>query len=292
MLLVGLRVGLCLGLPLRLGCRHARAMCSTTASLSSTAGPLLIEQVPALNDNYALLVSDPVSGETAAVDTPEVAPIREALERRGWKLTTIINTHHHADHTGGNGHLKQETSCTVIAPAAEAKRIPTMDRGVSGGDVFSLGEHEGVILDVGGHTAGHIAYYLPTAGAVFVGDALFSMGCGRLFEGTPRQAWESLCRLSALPPTTAVYCAHEYTEANLRFALSVEPGNQALQRRAEEVRRLRANGQPTVPTTIGRELETNPFLRAHSGEIRERLGMEGESDLDVFTRLRQMKDNF
>uniref|UniRef100_A0A7S3BU34 hydroxyacylglutathione hydrolase n=1 Tax=Haptolina ericina TaxID=156174 RepID=A0A7S3BU34_9EUKA len=234
----------------------------------------------------------PSAGLTACIDTPEVGPIVAACERRGWKLTHILNTHHHYDHAGGNDELKRRFGCKVIGPAAEKDKIPSIDEPVSGGDAFAFGGHEVRVIDVGGHTLGQVAYHLPDANAAFVGDALFALGCGRLFEGTPSQAWASLQRLAALPPETAVFCAHEYTEANLRFALTIEPGNLALQRRAEVIRDLRSQDKPTVPTTIGLELETNPFLRPSSSLLRSHLGVpKDETEEVTFARVRRMKDN-
>lgn len=253
--------------------------------------PVQVEQFNCLTDNYGYLLHDVTTGVTATIDTPEVAPIMEALDRRGWQLSYILNTHHHHDHAGGNDELVRLTGCQVIGPAAEVKRIPSINSPVRGGDTFKLGDQAVEVVDVGGHTLGHIAYYLPDAGLVFVGDALFSLGCGRLFEGTAAQAWGSLQRLAALPPETTVYCAHEYTEANLRFALTVEPSNESLQRRATEIRSLRAKKLPTVPTTIALELETNPFLRAQSRALREHLGIPPTmADVDVFAKVRKMKD--
>ena len=264
-----------------------RGLCATTVS------PLQIEQFPALSDNYGYLVHNPVMGLTAAIDTPEVSPIVEACAKRGWSLTHIFNTHHHADHAGGNAELKALfPGCTVIGPAGEQAKIPTIDTPVSGGEAFDFGGLEVKVLDVGGHTLGHIAYYVPVAGVAFVGDSLFALGCGRIFEGTPSQAWASLQRLAALPPETLVFCAHEYTEANLRFALTVEPQNEALQERAKEIAALRAEGKPTVPTTIGLELATNPFLRPSSALLRSHLKVpDDESDEATFARVRKMKDN-
>jgi len=262
------------------------------ASAAVVASPLQIEQFNCLSDNYGFLLHEPATGLTACVDTPEVEPIVEACERRGCTLTHIFNTHHHWDHAGGNAELKERFGCKVMGPAAEVAKIPTITQPLSGGDSFMFGGHEIQVIDVGGHTLGQIAYHVPDAKAAFVGDALFALGCGRLFEGTPAQAWASLQRLVALPPETAVFCAHEYTEANLRFALTVEPGNPALQRRAEEIYALRADGKPTVPTSIELELETNPFLRPESPLLRSHLGVPDHESLEAtFTRVRKMKDN-
>lgn len=265
----------------------ARGVCGLSTST------LQIAQFPCLSDNYGFLLHDPSTGMTACIDTPEVAPIEAECVSRGWKLTHIFNTHHHYDHAGGNEELKEKTGCKIFGPANEADKIPSIDTPLQGGESFDFGGHEIHVLDVGGHTLGHIAYHVPSAGAAFVGDSLFALGCGRLFEGTPTQAWASLQRLMALPHETAVYCAHEYTEANLRFSLTIEPGNPALQTRAKEIRALRSAGKPTVPTSIGLELDTNPFLRPDSTTLRAHLGIPDEEDLETtFARVRKMKDEF
>jgi hydroxyacylglutathione hydrolase len=223
--------------------------------------------IPALSDNYIWLVHDRRSAKTMVVDPGVAKPVLEEIGRRGWKLNAVLNTHWHPDHTGGNAEIKAETGAIVIAPAAEGARIPGADWLAGPGNQVKLGQHHGRVIDLPGHTAGHIGYHFADAGIVFVGDTLFAMGCGRLFEGTPAQMFASLRKLAELPPETKVYCAHEYTEANGRFALAVEPDNAAVAARMHEVLQLRAAGQPTVPTTIGAELETNPFLRAESAEM-------------------------
>ncbi len=226
-----------------------------------------IVRIPVLSDNYVWLAHDPVSGETAVVDPAVADPVLAEAAKHGWQITQIWNTHWHPDHTGGNAAIKAATGCTVTAPAAEAGRIPTLDRAVGEGDVVCLGDIEAEVIEVPAHTAGHIAYLLPQDEcAAFVGDTLFAMGCGRLFEGTPAQMHANMQRLAQLPPDTLVYCAHEYTLANGRFALTVEPDNRALAERMAEVEALRARGQPTVPTTIALERATNPFMRAGSVE--------------------------
>ena len=221
-------------------------------------------RIPALQDNYIWMAHDDASGETIVVDPAEAAPVLAEADRRGWRIDQIWNTHWHRDHTGGNAAIKAATGCTVTGPAAEAAKIPTLDRTVGEGDVVRIGAVAAQVLEVPAHTAGHIAYYLPDAGIAFVGDTLFAMGCGRLFEGTPEQMWASLSRLSALPPETRVYCAHEYTQANGRYALVAEPDNQALIDRMRAVDEARARGEATVPTTIALERATNPFMRAGS----------------------------
>ncbi|MCW4462871.1 hydroxyacylglutathione hydrolase [Sphingomonas sp. BT-65] len=223
-----------------------------------------VVRIPALSDNYIWLAHDDAAGETIVVDPAEAAPVLAAAEARGWTIDAIWNTHWHPDHTGGNAAIKEATGCTVIAPAAEAARIPTADRLVAEGDTVMLGAHAATVLEVPAHTAGHIAYHLPDAEIVFVGDTLFAMGCGRLFEGTAEQMFGNMQRLAQLPGETAVYCAHEYTQSNGRYALVVEPDNAALAERMAEVDRMRAQGLPTVPTTIALERATNPFMRAAS----------------------------
>ncbi|HVJ02142.1 MAG TPA: hydroxyacylglutathione hydrolase [Sphingomonas sp.] len=227
---------------------------------------LEIVRIPALSDNYIWLVHDAVSGETMVIDPAQAEPVLVEAERRGWHISAIWNTHWHPDHTGGNAEIKEATGATVIAPAAEAARIPTIDLGVHEGDEVRLGSHVARVMEVPAHTAGHIAYHFAQDRVIFVGDTLFAMGCGRLFEGTPDQMFANMQRLAVLPPETRVYCAHEYTLSNGRYARVAEPENGAIAARLEQVERARAAGEPTVPTTIGEELETNPFLRATSVE--------------------------
>jgi hydroxyacylglutathione hydrolase len=254
--------------------------------------PFEIHMFPCLADNYGYLLRDADSGTTAAVDTPDAAAIMRELDARGWRLTHILNTHHHADHAGGNLPLKERTGCCIIGPRADASRIPGIDIEVGEGDVFELGGHRVEVHDTPGHTRGHIVYHFPDDGAAFVGDTLFAMGCGRLFEGTPAQMWSSLQKILRWPSATRLYCAHEYTQANARFALSVEPHNAALIARAKEVDRLRAAGRPTIPTTVAEERATNPFLRPDSDDLRATVGLETAGDVDVFARTRALKDAF
>ena len=254
--------------------------------------PLQVHQFPCRKDNYGFLVHDAESGLTAVVDTPEVAPIERALAETGWKLSHILNTHHHNDHAGGNLELKAATGCTVIGPRADADRIPGIDEGVGDGDMVELGKHRARVYDTPGHTKGHICFYFEDDGIAFVGDTLFALGCGRLFEGTPAQMWHSLSKFDAWPDDTRVYCAHEYTQANARFALTVEPGNRALRDRAADIDRLRANGTPTVPTTMGLERATNPFLRPDSPDLQRTIGLEGADVVEVFAKTRALKDAF
>ena len=225
---------------------------------------LEIVRIPVLSDNYVWLVHEPVSGETMVVDPAVAPPVLEKAEELGWKISQIWNTHWHPDHTGGNAEIKQATGCTITGPAAEAGRIPTLDAQVKGGDVVRLGDVTADVLDVPAHTAGHIAFHFAEDKAAFVGDTLFAMGCGRLFEGTAEQMFGNMRALEALGDDTAIYCAHEYTLSNGRFALTVEPDNTALVQRMAEVVALRDRGEPTVPTTIALEKATNPFMRATS----------------------------
>jgi hydroxyacylglutathione hydrolase len=222
--------------------------------------------IPVLSDNYVWLVHEPNSGATMVVDPAVAAPVLDEAAARGWRITDIWNTHWHPDHTGGNAEIKAATGCTITGPAAEAERIPTLDVQVKGGDVVRLGAIEATVIDVPAHTAGHIAYYLANEAAAFVGDTLFAMGCGRLFEGTAAQMFENMAKLATLPDATMVYCAHEYTQSNGRYALVAEPENRALIARMTQVDAARMRGEATVPTTIGDEKATNPFMRATSVE--------------------------
>ena len=256
---------------------------------------LEVHQFPCLSDNYGFLIHDPASGETACIDTPDAAAYLREAAHRGWQITQIWNTHWHPDHAGGNEAIKAATGCTVIAPAVDAPRIAAVDRTVGHGDVVWLGEWDAAVIDVGGHTAGHIAYHLPDAEKAFVGDALFALGCGRMFEGTPEQFWTSLCRLKALPPATTLYCAHEYTQSNARFALHADPGNAALAAYCEAIAKARSQGKPTVPFALARELATNPFLRADDPALQERWAAHGGAVGDAvrtFAALRSAKDSF
>ncbi|WP_439816604.1 hydroxyacylglutathione hydrolase [Zavarzinia sp. CC-PAN008] len=249
-----------------------------------------IQLVPCLADNYAYLIRDPEAGTVGVVDPSEAEPVRQALAARGWRLDFILNTHHHFDHTGGNLDLKAESGAQVVGPAADAERIPGIDIAVGEDAPWTFGGHQVRIFDIPGHTKGHIAFWFPDADAAFTGDTLFSIGCGRMFEGTPEQFQSSLAKLAGLPDATRIYCGHEYTASNIRFALSVEPGNAALQARAREVEALRAAGQPTIPATIGAEKAANPFLRWASAELRAAVG--GGSDVAVFAETRRRKDTF
>jgi hydroxyacylglutathione hydrolase len=251
-----------------------------------------IVPVPCLRDNYAWLLIDRDEGLCAVVDPSEAEPVRRALLGRGLRLSHILNTHHHPDHVGGNLALKEEFAATIIGPGKDAQRIPGIDVGVVEGETYGMGSHAARVLEIPAHTRGHIAFWFETDACVFTGDTMFAMGCGRLFEGDPPTMWASLSRLVQLPDGTRVFCGHEYTEANGRFALTVEPGNGALAARMAEVRQMRAQGLPTLPSTIGLEKATNPFLRPHSLEIRRSLGLEAAKDVEVFAETRRRKDAF
>ncbi len=253
---------------------------------------LVIEQLPVLSDNYVYLVHEPDAGLTAVVDPAVTAPVLAALEGRGWRLTHILNTHHHHDHVGGNLELKAATGCTIVGPRADRGRIPGIEVELGDGDIFRFGGSTAIVYDVPGHTSGHIAYHFARDHALFCGDTLFALGCGRMFEGTPPQMWHSLERLRELPDDTLIYCAHEYTQSNGRFALSVEPGNAALQARMREVDVRRRDGLPTVPSTIGEERATNPFLRPESAELQQSLAVVGQPLHEIFGATRARKDDF
>jgi hydroxyacylglutathione hydrolase len=251
---------------------------------------LQIELVPCLKDNYAYLVHDAGANLTAVVDPSEPEPVIAALERHGWRPTHILNTHHHFDHTGGNVPLKEKYGARVVGPEKDRERIPGIDEGVTEAAPWTFGTRSIPVREIPAHTRAHIAFQFDDA--VFTGDTLFAMGCGRLFEGTPAMMWASLSKLMTLPDATRVYCGHEYTQSNGRFALTLEPGNAALQARTKEVDAARAKGAPTVPSTIGLEKKTNPFLRPDSEEIRHTLGLLHADAVDVFAEMRKRKDNF
>lgn len=254
---------------------------------------VVIEQIPVLSDNYVYLVHEPESGATAAVDPAVAEPVLATLAAQGWRLTHILNTHHHHDHTGGNLELKHATGAQVVGARRDAQRIPGIDVEVREGDTFLLGHAAAMVFETPGHTDGHIAFWFPDSHALFCGDTLFSLGCGRLFEGTAEQMWDSLLKLRDLPPDTRVYCAHEYTASNGRFAKLVERDNPALAARLDQVTRLRAAGRATVPSTLADERAANPFLRADEAAIARAVGMEPGSDpARVFAELRRRKDVF
>jgi hydroxyacylglutathione hydrolase len=245
-----------------------------------------------IKDNYGVLLHDPASGATAAIDAPETGAVEMALKQTGWRLTDILVTHHHGDHTAGIPDLKQRHKCRVVAPRKEAARIPLVDVQVVEGDRVEVGKLSAQVIETPGHTAGHIAYWLPEDELAFVGDTLFSIGCGRVIEGTPEMMWQSLTKLRRLPGETRLYCGHEYTQANIRFAQTIEPDNMALIARAAEVAREVAEGKPTIPTTMDAERAANPFLRADLPEIATAVGLAGKPPAEVFAEIRARKNNF
>ena len=251
---------------------------------------LMIEQFICKSDNFGVLIHDPDANLTATIDAPEVGPIRAHLKKRGWKLDRILATHHHGDHTEGNLALKEESGCRIIGPAGDG--IPGRDEIVREGDTFLFGTHEVRVLATPGHTLDHITFWIPSGGVAFVGDTLFAIGCGRVIEGTFPMMWNSLEKLMQLPNDTDIYCGHEYTQANARFALTIEPENNDLVERARQVDERRAAGQATLPTTMLLEKRTNPFLRVDEPHIRDRLGMRGKPAAEVFGEIRKRKDSF
>ena len=245
-----------------------------------------------LQDNIGVLIHDPNTGACAAIDAPEEGPILAALAETGWQLTDILVTHHHADHTDGIIALKEKYRCRVVAPAAEAKKIPAVDETVREGDKAKVGSLAADVIETPGHTLGHIAYWFHADKLAFVGDTLFSIGCGRVIEGTPEQMWRSLVKLRDLPDDTKIFCGHEYTLANITFARTVEPGNKALAAREAQARQQVAQGEPTIPVTIGAEKLANPFLRADRAEVAGGIGMAGKPAADVFAEIRARKNRF
>lgn len=254
--------------------------------------PLEIYTIPCLSDNYAFLAHDPVTGATTLVDIPESGPILTALEDTGWTLTDILITHHHPDHIDGLAEVLAKHPARVVGAAADAHRLPPLDLALSDGDTFQIGSETGTVIDVSGHTIHHVAFHFPASDAVFTADSLMALGCGRVFEGTKPQMWQSLQKLMALPGQTVVYSGHEYTAANAKFALTIDPANPDLISRVRDVTEKRASGIPTVPSLLSLELATNPFLRAHDPAIQAHLGMTGANATDVFTEIRTRKDNF
>lgn len=255
-----------------------------------TAQKLTIALLPCLTDNYCAVVHDPVSGATVAIDAPDAAAIEAGLDARGWQLTDVFVTHHHTDHTGGITPLKARYGCKVTGPAGEAERISTLDREVDEKSQWTFAGHPVRVLETPGHTLGHIIYHFPDDELAFTGDTLFALGCGRIFEGDPESMWSGLQKILGLPDSTTIYCGHEYTLANGRFAVTIEPENAELMARFAEIQALRADNKPTVPTTLGVERATNPFLRPNSAAIRARLGLERAPDWMVFQRLRELKN--
>lgn len=251
---------------------------------------LEIEQFPCLSDNYGVLIHDSEAGVTASIDAPDARAIAKRLEEKGWTLTHILVTHHHSDHTGGILKLKEAANCTVIGPKEEAERIPGLDAEVKQGDFIRFGNFEIAVIETPGHTLGHVTYWIPDANVAFVGDTLFALGAGRIFEGNAEMMWRSMQKLMLLPRITEIYCGHEYTQSNAAFALTLEPDNLALINRAKEVDQLRKDDKPTLPTRLDRELETNPFLRPHVTAIRAKLGMLYAPDWHVFAAIRERKN--
>jgi len=245
-----------------------------------------------LKDNFGVLLHDPATGATAAIDAPEAAPVEAALKARGWKLTDILVTHHHADHTDGIVELKNRYKCRVVAPKAEAQKIPAVDETVKEGDKVTVGKLTANVIETPGHTSGHITYWFHADKLAFAGDTLFSIGCGRVIEGTPEMMWNSLLKLRDLPGDTRVYCGHEYTLANIKFAQTIEPDNKALQARAKQAAEQIAAGQMTVPTTIDEEKAANVFLRADVPAVAAAVGLAGKSAAQVFTEVRARKNKF
>ncbi|MEL7189108.1 MAG: hydroxyacylglutathione hydrolase [Pseudomonadota bacterium] len=250
---------------------------------------LQVHQFPCLSDNYGYLVHDPGSGETAAIDTPDAKEFLKQAETKGWTITHIWNTHWHPDHAGGNTEIVEATGAKVLAPQ-EVEKLSKIDRVVAHGDTVKLGDYTTHVIDVSGHTNGHVAFHIPDETIAFVGDAVFALGCGRMFEGEPKQFWDSLDRIRRMPAQTTLYCAHEYTEANAKFALHADPDNADLQEYAAEIAAKRAKGEWTVPTVLSRELATNPFLRADDPAIIAKWG--GAAPHETFAALRSGKDNF
>ena len=253
---------------------------------------LEIIQIPVLNDNYIYILHEPESGETAVVDPAVSQPILDILSNKGWLLKYILNTHHHSDHVGANLALKQQTGCEILASDADFSRIPGIDKRLRHGDKISLGNQTAIVIATPGHTSGHIIFHFVESNALFCGDTLFSMGCGRLFEGTAEQMWESLQQIKKLPNQTHIYCAHEYTQANGEFALTLEPNNPQLLQRMQQVNELRAENKSTIPVSLKQELATNPFLRGDKLAIQRSIDRVGRSQVEVFAKIRELKDSF
>jgi hydroxyacylglutathione hydrolase len=249
-----------------------------------------IRTFPCLSDNFGYLIHDGATNATASIDAPEAGPVIAALEREGWTLTDILITHHHGDHVGGVAELKQKYGCRVVAPHDESAKIADVDLRVANGDVVKVGDLLARVVETPGHTLDHISYVFDGEKALFAADTLFSIGCGRVFEGSYPMMWDSLLKLRALPDDFKLYCGHEYTASNVKFALTVEPDNAALQARAEQVKRLRADNKPTIPSLLGDEKKANVFLRADDPSVAIKLHMKGASAVDVFRELRERKN--
>ena len=253
---------------------------------------LEIVQIPTRQDNYVYLLREAAANLTGVVDPSDAEPVLEALDRLGWRLTHVLATHHHNDHVGGVPELMEKTGCTVTGPRADRDRIPGISVEVGDGDTVTIGGAEAKVYDTPGHTSGHISYWFPESKALFCGDTLFALGCGRLFEGTAEQMWTSLSKFKEIPDDTKVYCAHEYTQANARFALAVDPDNLDLQAYSRGVDEKRESNRPTVPSLMGDERKANPFLRADKPDLMRAVGMEGSGPVEVFAEVRARKDNF
>ena len=254
--------------------------------------PLEIVTVPCLKDNYAFLLHSDETGETAVIDVPEAGPILGALSDRDWQLSEIWITHHHWDHIDGVGELKEATGAKVLGAEVDAHRLPPLNHAVKDGETYRFAGSDVQIMDVSGHTVGHIAYHVPDAKVVFTADSLMALGCGRLFEGTAEQMWASLSKLAALPPETLICSGHEYTAANAKFAHTIESDSPELISRISAIEKSRAAGQPTVPSTLADELATNPFLRAHLPQMKAAMNMKDATDAEVFGEIRRRKDAF
>lgn len=254
--------------------------------------PVELVTIPCLSDNYSFLIHDAETGETAVIDVPEAAPIKAALEQRGWVLSHVFLTHHHWDHIDGLPELAKDHPAAVFGAAADAHRLPSLDQELSDGDTFQFGGETVHVMDVSGHTNGHIAFHMPDSKLLFTADSLMALGCGRLFEGTPDQMFDSLSKMAALDPATTVCSGHEYTASNGKFALTVDPDNAQLISRVEAVAKARAADQPTVPSVLAEELATNPFLRGHTPGVQKAVDMVGADAALVFAEVRKRKDNF
>ena len=259
---------------------------------TETPSRVQVRLFPCLKDNFGVLVHDPATGATAAIDAPEAAPVEAALTASGWKLTDILVTHHHGDHTGGIAELKRRYGVRVTAPRVEAAKIPDVDVTVGEGDTVMVGSLAARVIETPGHTLGQVNYFFPTAKLLFAGDTLFSIGCGRVIEGTPGMMWQSLLKLRALPDDTRLYCGHEYTDANIRFAQTIEPDNPALAARAVNVKRQLAAGTPTIPSLMGDEKRANVFLRADEPAVAAAVGLAGKPAAEVFAEVRARKNRF
>jgi hydroxyacylglutathione hydrolase len=253
---------------------------------------LQIDHLVCLTDNFVWLLREPASGAVACVDPSEAAPVKAKLDALGWRLTHILNTHHHNDHTGGNLELKKATGAVIVGPAADRERIPGIDVALADSQTYDFGKERAAVYDIPGHTRGHIAFWFEHAKAVFTGDTLFSLGCGRMFEGTAPMMWNSLSKLRRLPGDTRIYCGHEYTQSNAKFALTIEPDNAALKARAAEVDTLRAQGKATLPSTMAAECAANPFLRAADPGVARAVGLTPGDPVAVFAAVRSRKDKF